>query len=133
MKRVAVAMSGGVDSSVTVLMLKEQGYRVFGLTMPTSEKAVRQARRVADFLGIDHRVADLGSLVQVQVVDYSCRAYLAGRTPNPCIACNRHVKYGALFDYALSQGADYFATGHYARIEEDRSHSRYLLLRGLDL
>lgn len=132
MKRVAVAMSGGVDSSVTVLMLKEQGYRVFGLTMPTSEKAVRQARRVADFLGIDHRVADLGSLFQDQVVDYFCRAYLAGRTPNPCIACNRHVKYGALFDYALSQGADYFATGHYARIEEDRSHSRYLLLRGLD-
>lgn len=132
MKRVAVAMSGGVDSSVTVLMLIEQGYRVFGLTMPTSKKAVRQARRVAGFLGIDHLVADLGSLFQDQVVDYFCRAYLAGQTPNPCIACNRHVKYGALFDYALSQGADYFATGHYARIEQDRSRDRYLLLRGLD-
>lgn len=132
MKTVAVAMSGGVDSSVTVLMLKEQGFRVFGLTMPTSEKAVRQARQVAGFLGIEHLVADLGGLFQNRVVTYFCRAYLAGQTPNPCIACNRHVKYGALFDYALSQGADYFATGHYARIEEDREHNRHLLLRGLD-
>lgn len=132
MKTAAVAMSGGVDSSTTALLLKERGYRVFGLTMPTSELAVEQARRVADFLGIDHVVADLGDIFKTRVVEYFCRAYLAGQTPNPCISCNRHVKYGVLFDFALARGADYFATGHYARVHKDEQHQRHLLLRGVN-
>lgn len=132
MKTVAVAISGGVDSAVTALLLKEQGYRVFGVTMPTTATVAARARQIADYLGIDHLVADLGPIFQERVIEYFCRAYLDGRTPNPCLACNRHVKYGALFDCALARGADYFATGHYARVKEDREHGRHLLLRGLD-
>lgn len=133
MKTVAVAISGGVDSAVTALILKELGFRVFGLTMPTSGEAVTRARRVADYLGIEHVVVDLGPLFEERVVGYFCRAYLAGRTPNPCIACNREVKYGALLDHALDRGADYFATGHYARVAKDPRANRYLLLRGRDV
>lgn len=132
MQTVAVAMSGGVDSSTTALILKEKGYRVFGLTMPTGSSAVQEARRVADFLGIEHIVADLGDIFQSRVVEYFCRAYLAGQTPNPCISCNRYVKYGALFDYALAQGADFFATGHYARVYRDQEQDRQLLLRAVN-
>lgn len=131
-RKVAVGMSGGVDSSVAAYLLKEQGYDVIGITMQTwqdedmaamaeNEKccgtsAVEDARRVADMLGIPYYVLDLKKEFKEHVIDYFVSAYGEARTPNPCIACNRYVKWGALLQKALELGCDYMATGHYAGI-----------------
>ncbi|WP_026834654.1 tRNA 2-thiouridine(34) synthase MnmA [Eubacterium xylanophilum] len=128
-KKVVVGMSGGVDSSVAAYLLKEQGYEVIGVTMQIWQddaqenpdgccgiSAVDDARRVADALGIRYYVMNFKKEFRENVIDYFIREYKNGRTPNPCIACNRYVKWESLLQRSLEIGADYIATGHYARI-----------------
>lgn len=133
-KRVVAAMSGGVDSSVAALLLQEAGYEVIGVTMqiwqeeePISieEKggccglnAVEDARRVARTLGIPHYVMNFRKEFREKVIDYFTEEYVKGRTPNPCIACNRYIKWESLLNRSLELGADYIATGHYARVRQ---------------
>lgn len=121
-KRIAVAMSGGVDSSVTAALLKNAGNEVFGITMSLFEgsvAAVSDAARVAAHLGIDHHVASFEGCFAAEIKSYFVAEYQSGRTPNPCARCNKLVKFGALLDMARALGADYLATGHYARITSD--------------
>jgi len=140
-KRVIVAMSGGVDSAVAAAVLMERGYQVSGVTMRLwsgegscgdSRPAAPEddARRTCDALGIPFRVVDLRAPFREHVVDYFLTEYVRGRTPNPCLACNRYIKFGLLLQEALSQGAGYLATGHYARVS--RYGGGFRLLRGLD-
>lgn len=147
-KRVVVGMSGGVDSSVAAYLLKEQGYEVIGVTMQIWQEedrtvmeenggccgltAVDDARRVANDLDIPYYVMNFKKEFQEHVIDYFIDEYLHGRTPNPCIACNRYVKWESLLQRSLSIGADYIATGHYARIER-LDNGRYSLRRSATL
>lgn len=138
-KKVVVGMSGGVDSSVAAYLLKEQGYDVIGVTMRLwqedtdreetgkeccSLSAVEDAKRVADKIGIPFYVMNFKDEFKKSVVDYFVEEYVSGRTPNPCIACNRYVKWEALLKRGMEIGADYIATGHYARIAR-RENGRY--------
>ncbi len=148
MSRVVVGMSGGVDSSVAAYLLKEQGYDVIGVTMQIWQEeepavqeenggccglsAVDDARRVAAGLGIPYYVMNFRDEFKKYVTDYFVKEYLHGRTPNPCIACNRYVKWEALLRRSLSIGADYIATGHYARVER-LENGRYALRRSATL
>ena len=117
-KKVAVAMSGGVDSSLTAALLLKKNFDVVGVTMLLDDDAknISDAKNVCDFLGINHYVADFRKIFRAEVEDYFVAEYLRGRTPNPCVRCNREIKFGALFDFASDLGADFLATGHYARI-----------------
>jgi tRNA-specific 2-thiouridylase len=135
-KRVAVALSGGMDSSVAALLLKEAGHEVIGIHMhpcdsSRSEYQAHQAERVCHTLNIPFYVVDLQKDFERYVVDYFCREYKRGRTPNPCIVCNQQIKFGFLLSQALSLGADFLATGHYAQIEH--SEDGYHLLKAADL
>jgi tRNA-specific 2-thiouridylase len=141
-KKVVVGMSGGVDSSVAAWLLKEQGYDVVGVTMQIWQdedefvqeenggccglSAVEDARRVARNIGIPYYVMNFKKEFRENVMDYFVDEYLHGRTPNPCIACNRYVKWESLLTRSLEIGADYIATGHYARVEQ-LPNGRYAL------
>ena len=147
-KKVVVGMSGGVDSSVAAYLLKEQGYDVIGVTMQIwqdEERAVEEenggccglsavddARRVAAALDIPYYVMNFKKEFKENVIDYFIDEYLHGRTPNPCIACNRYVKWESLLRRSMDIGADYIATGHYARIEQ-LPNGRYSLKRSATL
>lgn len=134
MKKVLLGMSGGVDSSAAALVLLRAGYAVTGVTLSLQgEKtrcsdAVRDAQRVARKLGMEHRVLDLTEEFDRHVVAPFAADYLSGRTPNPCVACNRHIKFGAMLRYALSEGFDAVATGHYAVVEREGA-GRFQLYR----
>ena len=126
-------MSGGVDSSLTAAFLLEKNFEVFGVTMLLSddEKNIYDARRVCEHLSIKHYVADFRNIFRANVEDYFVAEYLRGKTPNPCVRCNKKIKFGALFDLAEDLGADFLATGHYARITfED---GRFKLKKAVDI
>ncbi|HWQ89947.1 MAG TPA: tRNA 2-thiouridine(34) synthase MnmA [Desulfitobacteriaceae bacterium] len=145
-EKVVVGMSGGVDSSIAAALLQEQGYDVIGITLqvwpesPTgfaeggccSISAVDDARRVAFQLDIPHYVLNFRELFENKVINYFSEAYLAGRTPNPCLACNRYLKFHELLLKARGFGARYIATGHYARVLKDFETGRFLLSKGKD-
>lgn len=145
--RVAVAMSGGVDSSLAAALLLRQGYEVIGLTFrmwPKEEcgasygkaccdlEAITRARAVAGELGIPYYVFDLSEEFKKEVIDYFCGEYLKGRTPNPCVICNERIKFGLLREKALALDTSIIATGHYAGTGFDKKRKRYLLKEGLD-
>ncbi len=130
-ERIAVAMSGGVDSSVAAVLLREKGHDLLGLTLrlhPWSDPAdERDAAAVAARLGFEHRVLDASEEFCRCVMDTFAAAYESGRTPNPCIACNRQVKFGALLERALELGCDGICTGHYVCSRYDAASGRWLL------
>jgi len=142
--RVFVAMSGGIDSSVSAVLLKEKGYEVIGVTMcfnldiPKRKRpvccdrmAIEDARKVCYKLGIKHYVLNFSEILKEKIIKNFCREYLSARTPNPCVDCNRYIKFGALLEKVVNLGADFLATGHYARIE--KKDGLYYLKKAKDI
>ncbi len=129
-EKIAIGMSGGVDSSVAASLLQKSGYEVIGITMilwDSDQSAIDDAKRVCKKLGIEHCCVDFREEFKAMVIDYFVEEYQNGRTPNPCIVCNRFLKFDAMQKYAEMLGADKIATGHYAKIEFDEKSGRYLL------
>jgi tRNA-specific 2-thiouridylase len=146
---VVVAMSGGVDSSLAAFLLKEKGYQVVGISMKLwdfkevggdphldgrccSVEALNDARSVCEKIRIPHYVVDFTSDFKRDVILNFVEEYKKGRTPNPCIMCNTQIKWGCLWEKAKALGADFLATGHYARLKYDDNRKRFLLLKGVD-
>ncbi len=136
-KKIAVAMSGGVDSSVCAFILKKSGADVFGITMKTINGSkcctlddINQAKKVAKKLGMKHYVIDLKEMFEKEVVDYFVKESLKGKNPNPCVICNRKIKFGALIEEAKKLGAEFIATGHYAILEKN---GKVVLKRPVDI
>lgn len=145
--KVVVAMSGGVDSSVAAAMLQLQGYDVIGMSIQTFDNTkeekdrfdsccsisdMNDARRVCDTLGVPFFVINGVDAFESRVIDNFVSEYLQARTPNPCVLCNNHIKFDFLMEKALELGADFVATGHYAKVQLDRDTSRYSVLRAVD-
>lgn len=144
-KRVVVGMSGGVDSSVTAALLSHEGFEVIGVTIKMwgsdcinrsedkccGPEAIMDARLTCIKLGIPHYVVDMSNEFKREVIDYFANEYKSGRTPNPCVVCNRKIKFFALLKMADDLGARWIATGHYARIEYSQKDNRWLLRRGI--
>ena len=132
--KIAVAMSGGVDSSIAAYLLKNQGYDVVGFTLELinkkSDTHVQDAKKTAELIGIEHRVIDIKERFKKTILKYFVDEYLKGRTPNPCIVCNRTIKFGGFLLDILKNKAEYMATGHYAIIEKE--NKRFTLKKGLD-
>lgn len=129
MKKVLVGVSGGVDSAVAALLLKKAGYEVIGATMilfknqdgdESSLKSIYDAKSVCEKLGIEHHVINLESEFRDKVINEFISVYKNGGTPNPCVTCNKYLKFGALWDYAKRIGCDFIATGHYARVSDGK-------------
>jgi tRNA-specific 2-thiouridylase len=154
MAKVAVAMSGGVDSAVAAALMIKQGHEVMGITMrlwaggaggapparhacygPGEREDIEDARTVAEKLGIPFHVFGLEAEYRAVVLDYVCREYSAGRTPNPCVRCNTRIKFGTLIEKARTSGLefDYIASGHYAQVDYDTDRGRYLLRKARDV
>lgn len=146
MESVIAAMSGGVDSSVAAWLLKDAGYDVMGITLKLYENEtiscnsktccslndIEDARAVADRIGIPYRVFNFTDVFEQEVIDRFVAAYEKGWTPNPCIDCNRYIKFKRLYARAKTLGCDYVATGHYARVEQDPETGRWLLKKSAD-
>ncbi len=130
-KRIAVAMSGGVDSTVTAALMREKGGIVQGVFMalaqPDLDRQIARVQKSADFLGIPLTIIDLATEFAENIQQYFSQSYLGGLTPNPCVVCNKTIKFGRLLDHVTALGCDYMATGHYARIVVDGQGIRHLL------
>ena len=137
MKKVLIGVSGGVDSSVAALLLKNQGYEVAGVTFKlwgdensANEKDIQDAKKVCESLGIKHFIFDYKEIFKKEVIDYFVSEYKKGRTPNPCVMCNKTIKFEAFLNSALEMGYDYIATGHYAFTKYNEDTKRYELIQG---
>lgn len=139
-KKVLIGMSGGVDSSVAALLLKKAGYEVIGVTMQlcksggneetsscTANQAVKDAKKICDKLGIPHYVIDEKQEFEDKVINNFICEYSNARTPNPCVECNKYLKFGKLFKKAQELGCGYIATGHYAKIEYSEKYKTYIM------
>lgn len=140
MQKALIAMSGGVDSSLAAALAKEKGFDCLGVTMLLlpdenerfsygciAEDEAKSAEAVAEIIGIEHRTVRMRADFERLVISHFVSEYLCGRTPNPCVECNRHIKFSALSDYADSEGCDLLFTGHYARTQEDKASGRVYL------
>ena len=146
-KKAAIAMSGGVDSSMAAKLLKEEGYDIFGITMrivppeqlekhklitQSTSVDIESAYQVCRKLDIPYFIIDLSSAFEKKIIDYFCTSYLQGLTPNPCVECNKEIKFGLFLKKAEMLGADFMATGHYCRIEKEGDSDTFQVLKGID-
>ena len=134
MNNAIIAMSGGVDSSVAAFLMKDKGYDLRGVTLSLyneSERDIGDARNICDNLGFSHITLDMKKEFCRDVIDEFINAYENSRTPNPCVVCNKRIKFGKLLDYTLSEGYNILSTGHYAQVE--KMGDRYILKKGKDI
>lgn len=133
MKKVLLGMSGGVDSSVSAVLLQKQGYEVIGLTMllcgNENNSSIEDAKKVCEKLNIKHHIVDLRKEFKQNVIDNFACTYAKAKTPNPCVECNKYIKFGAFYKIAKDLKCDYIATGHYAKIEYSEEYNQYVLTK----